>query len=84
MHIDWVRRDVYKVEFKWKVMSQTELNNIISWMQGKEFILKFLDRGVVQTIHAYSSNCNYTMLTQDYYGSEEALYQDVSINAIEI
>lgn len=84
MHIDWVRRDVYKVEFKWSAMSQSELSNIISWMQGKEFNLTFMDVGVKKTIRAYSSNCNYTMLTQDYQGTGEALYTDISINAIEI
>jgi len=84
MHINWVRRDVYKVHFKWSAMSESELNNIISWMQGKEYTLKFVDRGVTKTISAYSSECSYNFYTDDYLGSGEALYTDVSINAIEL
>ena len=83
MHIDWVRRDVAKVNFKWAYMSESELANIISWMQGKEFTLKYYDVGVVKTISAYASNIHYNMETRDYLGTGEALYSDISINAIE-
>ena len=81
MHIDWVRRDIRKVYLQWKVLTGTELNYILGLMQGKEFTLTFKDRGLVQTMSAYSSESSYT-----YYSAAlgEDIYTDVSINAIEM
>lgn len=81
MHIDWIRRDIRKVNLQWKVLTGTELNYILSLMQGKEFTLTFKDRGVVQKMNAYSSESSYT-----YYSAAlgEDIYTDVSINAIEM
>ena len=81
MHIDWVRRDIRKVNLQWKVLTGTELNYILGLMQGKEFTLTFKDRGRVQTMKAYSSESSYT-----YYSAAlgEDIYTDVSINAIEM
>ena len=81
MHIDWVRRDIRKVNLQWKVLTGTELNYILGLMQGKEFTLTFKDRGRVQKMSAYSSESSYT-----YYSAAlgEDIYTDVSINAIEM
>ena len=81
MHIDWVRRDIRKVHLQWKVLTAHELDYILGLMQGKEFTLTFKDRGVVQTMSAYSSESSYT-----YYSAAlgEDLYTDISINAIEM
>ena len=81
MHIDWIRRDIRKVNLQWKVLTGTELNYILGLMQGKEFTLTFKDRGRVQTMSAYSSESSYT-----YYSAAlgEDIYTDVSINAIEM
>ena len=81
MHIDWVRRDVRKVNLQWKVLRASELDYILGLMQGKEFTLTFKDRGRVQTMSAYSSESSYT-----YYSAAlgEDIYTDVSINAIEL
>ena len=81
MHIDWIRRDIRKVNLQWKVLTGTELNYILGLMQGKEFTLTFKDRGQVQTMSAYSSESSYT-----YYSAAlgEDIYTDVSINAIEM
>lgn len=81
MHIDWVRRDIRKVNLQWKVLTGTELNYILGLMQGQEFTLTFKDRGQVQTMSAYSSESSYT-----YYSAAlgEDIYTDVSINAIEM
>jgi hypothetical protein len=80
MHIDWIRRDIRKVNLQWKVLSGSELNYILDLMQGKEFTLTFKDRGRVQTMNAYSSESSYT-----YYSAAlgEDIYTDISINAIE-
>lgn len=81
MHIDWVRRDIRKVNLQWKVLTGTELNYLLGLMQGQEFTLTFKDRGRVQTMSAYSSESSYT-----YYSAAlgEDIYTDVSINAIEM
>lgn len=81
MHIDWVRRDIRKVNLQWKVLTASELDYILGLMQGKEFTLTFKDRGRVQTMSAYSSESSYT-----YYSAAlgEDIYTDVSINAIEM
>lgn len=81
MHIDWVRRDIRKVNLQWKVLTASELDYVLGLMQGKEFTLTFKDRGKVQTMSAYSSESSYT-----YYSAAlgEDIYTDVSINAIEM
>ena len=81
MHIDWIRRDIRKVCLRWKVLTATELDYVLGLMQGKEFVLTFKDRGVVQTMNAYSSESSYT-----YYSAALGtdIYTDVSINAIEM
>ena len=81
MHIDWVRRDIRKVNLKWSVLTASELDYILGLMQGKEFTLTFKDRGRVQTMSAYASESSYT-----YYSAAlgEDIYTDVSINAIEM
>ena len=81
MHIEWIRRDIRKVNLQWKVMTASELRYILGLMQGKEFVLTFKDQGQVQTMNAYSSESSYT-----YYSAAlgEDIYTDVSINAIEM
>lgn len=81
MHIDWVRRDIRKVNLQWSVLTASELNYILGLMQGQEFVLTFKDRGQVQRMSAYSSESSYT-----YYSAAfgEDIYTDVSINAIEM
>ena len=81
MHIDWIRRDIRKVNLQWKVLTASELDYVLGLMQGKEFTLTFKDRGKVQTMYAYSSESSYT-----YYSAAlgEDIYTDVSINAIEM
>ena len=81
MHIDWIRRDIRKVNLQWKVLTASELDYVLGLMQGKEFRLTFKDRGRVQTMNAYSSESSYT-----YYSAAlgEDIYTDVRINAIEM
>lgn len=81
MHIDWIRRDIRKVNLQWKVLTASELDYVFGLMQGKEFTLTFKDRGRVQTMKAYSSESSYV-----YYSAAfgEDVYTDVSINAIEM
>ena len=80
MHIDWVRRDIRKVNLQWKVLTASELDYVFGLMQGKEFTLTFKDRGRVQTMNAYSAESSYTYYSDAVGGG---IYTDVSINAIE-
>lgn len=84
MGIDWVRRDVHKVYMQWPVMTESELNDLVSWMQGQEFDFTFKDRGEIKTIHGYCSNCSYTFYTDNYLGTGVSVYTDVSFNVIEL
>ena len=81
MHIDWIRRDIRKVNLQWKVLTASELDYVFGLMQGKEFTLTFKDRGRVHTMNAYSAESSYV-----YYSAAlgEDIYTDVSINAIEL
>ena len=79
MHIDWIRRDIRKVSLRWSVLTSSELNYVLTLMQGKEFTLTFKDRGFVQTMRAYAAESSYT-----FYSDALDLYTDVSINAIEM
>ena len=81
MHIEWIRRDIRKVNLQWKVLTGSELNYILGLMQGKEFTLTFKDRGMVQTMSAYSSESSYTYYSSALGGD---IYTDISINAIEM
>lgn len=81
MHIDWVRRDIRKVNLRWSVLAASELNYILGLMQGKEFVLTFKDRDTVCTMNAYSAESSYTYYTA---ALGEDIYTDVSINAIEM
>lgn len=81
MHIDWVRRDIRKVNLRWSVMTASELNYVLGMIQGKEFVLTFKDRGTVCTMNAYSAESSYTYYTA---ALGEDIYTDVSINAIEM
>ena len=81
MHIDWVRRDIRKVNLQWNVLTGAELKYILGLMQGKEFTLTYKDLGEVHTMSAYSSESSYTFYS-DALG--ESIYTDISINAIEM
>lgn len=80
MHIDWIRTDIRKVCLRWSVLTASELDYVLGLMQGQEFVLTFKDRGMVQTMKAYSSESSYTYYTA---AGGTDIYTDVSINAIE-
>lgn len=83
MHIDWVRRDVRKVYLHYNAITETELNYMMSRMQGKEFSFKFLDQGSVQTMNAYVGESSYEFYS---YSSayDEGVYINFDIHVIEL
>ena len=83
MHIDWIRRDVRKVFLTYNAITETELNNLMSLMQGKEFTFTFLDQGSPVTINAYAGESSYKFYSySDLY--DEGVYIEFSINVIEL
>lgn len=84
MHIDWVRRDVVKVNLKYNAITGDEVKYMLNLMQGKEFQFKYYDFGEIKTISAYCGECSYTKYNDALYTSEGGLYTDFSINVIEM
>lgn len=83
--VEFVRSDITKVYITYSYMSQTELNTMFNLLQGKKgFNFTFPDRGSNKTIKAYCGQCSYEMYTENYRGSGEALYANVSFNVIEM
>lgn len=82
MHIDWLRRDVRKVNLHYNAITESELAYMMGLMQGKEFTFKFLDQGSVQTMSAYASESSYEFYS---YSSayDESVYVDFEIHVIE-
>ena len=84
MHIDWVRRDVRKVNLQWKAMTGNELSYLMGLMQGKEFTFTYFDMGAVQSMSAYCGESSYSKYSDAIYAESGGLYMDVSINVIEM
>lgn len=82
MRIDWLRRDVRKVLLKYKAITDSELEYMMSKMQGKEFSFTFLDRGVTQTFNGYVGESKYEFYS---YSSayDEGVYINFEIHVIE-
>lgn len=85
MHITWVRRDVVKVHLKYSALTGAECDFMRSLMQGKEYTFTYYDNGV-HTINAYTGDNDYTIYSTNdkIYGTEGGLYQDMSIDAVEL
>lgn len=83
-HIDWVRRDLRKVTINYSAMTGQELNFLIGLVQGQEYTATFKDRGQVQTMSAYTGDCDYTLHSEALYESEGGLYTDVSFDMVEM
>lgn len=83
MHIDWVRRDVRKVDLHYNAITASELATMMSLMQGKEFTFKFLDQGAVKTMTAYVGESTYEFYS---YSSayNEGVYVNFDIHVIEL
>ncbi|MGN0595383.1 MAG: hypothetical protein ACI4I6_09500 [Hominimerdicola sp.] len=85
MNIGWIRRDVRKVYIHYSTMSESELNYMFDLLQGKEFSFTFPDRtsGRAEIKNAYCAQSTYEMYMENYRGTGEAVYSDVSFNIIE-
>ena len=83
-HIEWVRRDVRKVYLTYSALTGNELAFLVSTMQGKEFTFTYWDMGQIQSFYGYVGEMHYTQFTSEGYKNEGGLYQDISVNVVEI
>lgn len=81
MHIDWLRRIVYKVFLVYRGMTSAELAYMQNLIVGKEFTFTFPYGGTLHTINAYCGESDVTMYS---YSSGDEIYTDVSMNVIEM
>lgn len=84
MHIDWVRRDIVKVNLQWKVMTGEELAYVMNLLQGKEFTFVYYDMGSTHSIDAYCGESTYTKYSDVLAAESGGIYTDVAINVIEM
>lgn len=83
MVINWVRRDIVKVNMTFNHLTGDEVNTMKNLMQGREFTFTYYDDGV-KTISAYVGKNSYTQKTLALYESEGGLYSDFKINVVEM
>lgn len=81
MHIDWLRRDVRKVFLEYKYMTASELAYTMNLLQGKQVTFKFRDQGATKTMTGYAGESSYEFYS---YAGDDEIYQNVSINVIEM
>ena len=82
MHINWVRRDVKKVNLLYNAISGNEKEYMINLMQGKEFWFRYLDV-TVKEIYAYTGENKYQYYSLAHYENEGGIFTNFSINVIE-
>lgn len=79
MHIDWIRRDLVKLNLNFPAMTGEEMRFMRGLMQGQEYQFTFPDGGNVRTISAYSGEFKYT-----FYSKVLDIYTGVQVNVIEM
>lgn len=90
MHINWVRRDVKKVNLLYNAISGDEVAYMENLMQGKEFYFRYYDphieNGVVvntRVFYGYTGESNYQLYSSVHHAEEGGIYTNFSINVIE-
>ena len=95
MHINWVRRDVRKVNMTFSAISGKEKAFMESLMQGKEFYFRYVDPHIeivngtetlvkVSQFYGYTGESNYQEYSSVHYESEGGIFTNFSINVIEL
>lgn len=82
MHINWIWRNIRKVNIKMPPLTTAELGQLLSQVQGQEYSLTYLDpiRGK-HTIRAYTSKSSADVHSGVLYNG---LWVGASFNAIEL
>lgn len=82
MHINWVRRDVKKVNLVYNAISGLEKEYMVNLMQGKEFYFRYKDV-TVKEFFGYTGENNYQYYSDAHFVSEGGIFTGFSINVIE-
>lgn len=84
MYINWIRPTVRKIKLVYKRISGLEVAFMHNLMQGKEFNFSYYDNGP-QAMSAYCGRDSYTQKDLSAaYASVGGLYQDYTIDVIEM
>ena len=90
MHINWVRRDVRKVNLIYSAISGAEKALMESLMQGQEFYFRYVDPHYegetlvkVDQFYGYTGESNYQEYSDVHYASEGGIFTNFSINVVE-
>ena len=95
MHINWVRRDVRKVNMTFSAISGEEKAFMENLMQGKEFYFRYVDPHIeivngtetlvkVSQFYGYTGESNYQEYSSVHYESEGGIFTNFSINVVEL
>ena len=82
MHINWVRRDVRKVNLLYNAISGDEKDFMVNLMQGKDFKFRYWDNGPKE-FDGYCGESNYEAYSSVHRSNEGGIYKNFSINVIE-
>ena len=83
MHINWVRRDVRKVNLIYNAISGDEKDYMMNLMQGKEFTFTYWDNGA-KSFSGYCGESSYEAYSSVHNSDEGGVYTNFSINVIEL
>lgn len=83
MHINWVRRDVRKVNLVYNAISGDEKDYMMNLMQGKEFTFTYWDNGA-KSFSGYCGESSYETYSSVHHSDEGGVYTNFSINVIEL
>lgn len=83
MHINWVRRDVRKVNLVYTAISGDEKDEMLALMQGQEFTFTYWDNGA-KSFSGYCGECSYEAYSSVHHADEGGVYTNFSINVIEL
>ena len=80
--IDWIRRDIAKIDLSYSAMEAAELQYMYDLLDGKEFYVRYLDRGMTKRMSAYCGEVNYTFY---HYGDshDKDLYTECAMHIIQ-
>ncbi len=81
MHIEWIRPEIRKVYIKYSALTDAEIADILSKVQGKEYTLTYKDPILgIHTIDCYTSNSSALLYSAVLYNG---LWRNVTFNCIE-
>lgn len=84
MHITWIRTEIKKATMTFRVISGNEVAYLKGLMQGKIYEFFYFDCGQVQHYTAYTGNYDYEAYNHAIRASEGGIYQNFTIDAVEM